>query len=106
MALIKCPECTVEVSSAAKSCPKCAFPISPENNKLGQGGKVQTIELTSKKYKIQEIQSVLLIVGGLLLLFVGFATKLELLLTLGCLAGLAGIGWRMVIGFQVWWDHK
>ena len=32
MALIKCPECKKEVSSYAKICPNCGFPISGENN--------------------------------------------------------------------------
>lgn len=33
MALIKCPECGNEVSSSAKSCPRCGFPISQIQNK-------------------------------------------------------------------------
>lgn len=28
MALIKCPECGIEVSDKALACPKCAFPIA------------------------------------------------------------------------------
>lgn len=27
MALIKCPECGIEVSDKAQSCPKCGYPI-------------------------------------------------------------------------------
>lgn len=29
MALITCPECQTEVSSFAKACPKCAYPMAP-----------------------------------------------------------------------------
>lgn len=29
MALIKCPECGKEISSAAKKCPNCGKPINP-----------------------------------------------------------------------------
>ena len=43
MALINCPECGIEISSMAKSCPKCAHPIMDKE-------KVQTIEQTSKQY--------------------------------------------------------
>lgn len=32
MALIVCPECKKEVSSFAKSCPNCGYPISEMNN--------------------------------------------------------------------------
>jgi len=28
MALIKCPECSAEISDKAHNCPKCAYPIS------------------------------------------------------------------------------
>jgi hypothetical protein len=28
MALINCPECSTQVSSAAPSCPKCGFPVA------------------------------------------------------------------------------
>jgi len=30
MALIECSECSAEISSRALSCPKCGFPLSPE----------------------------------------------------------------------------
>ncbi len=36
MALIDCPECATEVSSAAPSCPKCGFPIASSLKKQGQ----------------------------------------------------------------------
>ena len=34
MALITCPECGAEVSSHAKACPKCAYPMAPEAAKV------------------------------------------------------------------------
>ena len=33
MALIKCPECKKEISSKAKSCPNCGYPINEKENK-------------------------------------------------------------------------
>ena len=32
MALIKCPECKVDVSDLAKTCPKCNYPLKKSNN--------------------------------------------------------------------------
>jgi len=32
MALVKCPECSNEVSDSAQSCPKCGFPITQAEN--------------------------------------------------------------------------
>lgn len=43
MALIKCPECGHDVSSAAASCPQCGAPILPqESHALSQLGEVKT----------------------------------------------------------------
>lgn len=42
MALIKCPECGKEVSSAAESCPNCGHPISGEK-------KTETVIVKEKK---------------------------------------------------------
>lgn len=33
MALIKCPECSTEVSNQAKTCPKCSFPLTKKLNR-------------------------------------------------------------------------
>lgn len=35
MALIKCPECSQDISTTAKSCPHCGFSINMENKKEG-----------------------------------------------------------------------
>lgn len=32
MAMIKCPECGRQVSSAAKSCPSCGYPLAEESD--------------------------------------------------------------------------
>jgi hypothetical protein len=38
MALIECPECNTQVSSAAPSCPKCGFPVAQQvKHGLGKG---------------------------------------------------------------------
>lgn len=36
MALIKCPECGKEVSSVAKNCPFCGFPVSKAQSNIVQ----------------------------------------------------------------------
>lgn len=37
MALIKCPECSKEISDKAVSCPNCGFPISENKNCVDKG---------------------------------------------------------------------
>ena len=39
MALINCPECNTQVSSAAASCPKCGFPIAQEVKRVTGKGR-------------------------------------------------------------------
>ncbi len=44
MALIKCPECTNEVSTSAAACPKCGAPIHSINESIEiPKGKVQCV---------------------------------------------------------------
>lgn len=77
MALIKCPECSTEVSDQANACPKCACPIKG----------TQTIEQTSKDLKAWTLGgAAIMCIGvvscgafqqpglGSLLFFIGFVT--------------------------------
>jgi len=101
MALIKCPECQTEISDKAKKCPQCACPITSDN----QQGKVQTIELTGKKYKLHlTLSSALMILTGIIgivLFIVGYFAAFFFI-------GLFVLGfiWFLTIKFYVWWDHR
>jgi len=52
MALIECPECEREVSSAAVSCPKCGYPIAdavreaPGKGRFGQAARATGVDLS------------------------------------------------------------
>ncbi len=48
MALIDCPECSTQVSSAAVSCPKCAHPIAaaPSTGRFGAAASVAGFDLS------------------------------------------------------------
>jgi DNA-directed RNA polymerase subunit RPC12/RpoP len=95
MALIKCPECSTEVSDKAEKCPKCAYPI------LGQS--IQTIEQTSKIYKKQ-------IIYGWIVFFVGivifmFSQSLSGK-NWGAFIALMGFIWFLFAKVSIWWHHK
>lgn len=49
MALIKCPECSKEVSDKAKTCPHCGYPLT--NNE-----KTNTVLVNGTKYNISNIK--------------------------------------------------
>ena len=44
MALIDCPECSAQVSSAAPSCPKCGYPIAQEVQRAVRDPEAETSE--------------------------------------------------------------
>ncbi len=88
MALIECPECKINVSDKAQSCPKCGCPIIKG---------VQTIEQTSKKYKKQVLISSLFIVIGF---FTVFANAY-----IGVVLIFIGLIWLLIGMVMSWWHH-
>lgn len=88
MALIKCPECAVEVSDKAPACPKCAFPI-----------KATTIEQTGKSYKAGVLVGSLTFIVGICCIIGGDDSGF------GLLAMLFGAAIFIGSRFFAWWDH-
>jgi ribosomal protein L37E len=97
MALIKCIECGNEVSDKASNCPRCGNPIS---------AKIQTIELTSKKWKMVKLISVLLIIIGSFMGFGNIDTGNELSMWVGF--NILSIGFILLfIGkLGAWWTNR
>ena len=67
MALVKCPECGNQVSTAAASCPKCGAPIASP----GIHTPLATVQRTSKPLKAQGCLSTVVIFIGLAVLGAG-----------------------------------
>lgn len=59
MALIKCPECSKDVSDKAPACPNCGAPIAAASVDKKVGVDVTTIQETSKRLKAQMLLSIL-----------------------------------------------
>lgn len=108
MALIQCPECGAQVSSSAGSCPKCAYPIAGGGSTQAHGGKVQTIEQTSKPLKLQALLSALLTTVGFAVLLVALGLGPQpsgLVLALGTLSFVGGLIWFTFVRLLIWWHH-
>jgi hypothetical protein len=103
MALIKCPECGAEVSSNAEICPKCAYPIAGGGTTQAHGGKVQTVEQTSKRYKLQQLLSSLLSIGSVVVMIGAQPDSGPR--AFGELGFLVGLTWFIVVAFKTWWHH-
>lgn len=58
MSLIKCPECNKEISSAAKACPHCGYPINNNDiktNDFSNIGQPQWVNEWKKKLRFEKI---------------------------------------------------
>ena len=52
MALIKCPECSKDVSDKAQSCPNCGYELKKSDNIKTESNKISTSSITDKKIKL------------------------------------------------------
>jgi uncharacterized membrane protein YvbJ len=100
MALIRCPECGNQVSTAAASCPKCGVPISSK----GAGTPLSTIQQTSKRLKVHIVLSSVAFWIAAILLLASFASEapspFAIFLVLVCMV------WYLVTKIRIWWHHK
>lgn len=101
MAIINCPECDTKISDKAEKCPKCAYPISCTQTQE----KIQTIELTSKKYKKEMIFAVIATIIGIIIM-VSTASEGSDWASFGGLLMFVGIVCLFVVKIKVWWHHK
>ncbi len=102
MALIKCPECDSDVSDKADVCPKCAYPIAKTVT-----SKVQTVEQTGKKFKLQTLLSILMIIGGVVMSVsqINRSEPGEGAIITGFLICIIGAIWLVVVKCLSWWYH-
>ncbi len=98
MSLIKCSECQKDISDEAISCPFCGKP-----NKIE---KIHTIELTSKKWKIVKIISVLLIFIGVLIGFSGESKGGDAVTGFGVFVVFLGLIMFIVGKIGAWWSNR
>lgn len=55
MALIKCPECTKEISDKALSCPNCGFPIATEISLKGNSVSKDLEDESTFKTEVEDV---------------------------------------------------
>ena len=98
MGLVRCPDCGKEISDAAPTCIHCGRP-------QGSAARVTTVELTSKRFKSQQLCGGILVAAGMAVGMVGSGIH-PVVAGLGSLIFLA-VGVFVWIGgrFGAWWNH-
>lgn len=111
MALMKCTECSREVSSKAYSCPHCGCPINEEPRRVEHAdSSIVTTQETSKELKFQQAFGFVLIAvaGGWFYSTyksLGTIENQRMILLPLCL-GIAGLLIFFTARVQAWWHHK
>lgn len=101
MALIPCPACEKQISDMAPACPGCGHPAAPTHPSEAAprpGPAVQTVEQTSKQYKMWQLVGVGMMLGSAVACSQGSADGSALLLLLGLIVYVAA---RM----GAWWNN-
>jgi hypothetical protein len=111
--LTDCPACGREVSRRAVACPHCGEPLQPGDTKLvGEPGRVQLIEQTSKPIKLGILLSALTTFAG----FVGICASCggffsspgpahDYGMTASIAVAAVGVTSWAVFEFFAWWHH-
>ena len=102
MALIKCPECSRDVSDKATVCPHCARPLARTSYRQGP---VQVIERTGRRWKGVRVLGWLLILVAAFLLFGKWAGDDSRGVAAGLAIGLAGVVCLVTSRAGAWWYH-
>jgi len=105
MALVKCPECGTEVSSLAAACPKCAFPIASGDSGEASGPEVQTIEQTSKRWKLMRIIASLIVSVSILFAIAAYVQAKPEMGFYSLFGLLFGLVFYLIVSVLAWWYH-
>src|SRR5216684_345779 len=102
MALVKCPECSGDVSAKATACPHCdhSFARNPPGPR-----SVQVIEKTGRRWKATRGLGWLLIVSGVLVLFTEWAADDCRGVALGWWVAGTGVACLWIGRAGAWWYH-
>jgi len=111
MALIKCPECSKEVSSTAVACPNCGAPIAGGQEAQAAGAALTTTQQTSKRLKLHYIGASFVFLIGIVWLFTGLSAAgdnpgVEIDHSTPAMVTTAGLAWFLITKFRIWWHHK
>lgn len=107
MALIACQECSREVSTQATSCPHCGAPVAAAAAEArAAGARLTTVQGTSKRLKLHQLTSgLLVIIGAMLVMNATMWSPGARGGGIGGLLLLVGFAWAVITRVRMWWHH-
>ena len=100
MALIVCPECKREVSSTARQCVHCGYPLASQVRPV-------EIEQTAKRFKRDQLIGLGIFILGAASIIIGYRLRLQLtpVFYTGITLMVVGIGCALMASIRAWWHH-
>jgi len=106
--LTTCLGCGARISALAEVCPQCAHPMGGGTTQA-RGGKIQTIEKTSKANKLQNLLSTLLLLTCFIVLLFSSGIMGNVpdaaATGIGAVGFVIGLIWFIWGRFTAWWHH-
>ena len=106
MALIKCPECSKDVSDKAPTCPNCGAPIAAASVDKQVGINVTTVQETSKRLKAQMLLASLSLAVGIVWAILAANASEPTSLAFPTSLFVGGLVWYAITRFRIWWHHE
>jgi hypothetical protein len=106
MALIKCPECSKDVSDKAPACPNCGAPIAAATVDKKGGVDVTTIQETSKRLKTHLLLASLSLAVGIVWVIIAVSASVRTSLAFPTSLFVGGLVWYAITRFRIWWHHE
>jgi hypothetical protein len=102
MTLMDCPECHQQVSSIARACPHCGYPLRRLASRSRSTDPIQTINQTGKAWKAaQLVGAVILLVGIVWAVAGGERARVP-----SAILGVSGLVAFAAARIGAWWYHR
>lgn len=104
--LVKCPDCGRDVSSLASACPGCARPMRADPIQQRHTDTVQTVERTSREWKMHILLASLTVIVGVVWLIAamtGYCSQEQIGWSMLLL--IPGVIWYVLARVGAWWHH-